>query len=65
MNVEAGGLKTERDDMEFAHQYFVKDQEQLLEHIKRKVGNTVSFLIQTTSTSIILHSVHPDCLLVP
>ena len=36
-HVEQGGLKVEKDDMEFAHQYFVRDQEHLLEHIKRKV----------------------------
>lgn len=35
-NIEQG-LKTEKDDLEFQHPYFQKDQEQLLEHIKRKI----------------------------
>lgn len=37
VSVELGGLKCERDEMEFAHQYFIKDHPYLLEHIKRKV----------------------------
>ena len=37
VNIEHGGLKVERDDMEFAHQYFLRDQESLLENTKRKV----------------------------
>ena len=37
VNVEAGGLKQEKNDMEFQHQYFVQGKEHLLEHIKRKV----------------------------
>ena len=35
--MEAGGLKQEKNDMEFQHQYFVQGKEHLLEHIKRKV----------------------------
>ncbi len=38
VHVEQGGLKAEKDDMEFAHQYFVRGQEGLLEYIKRKVS---------------------------
>jgi len=34
---EAVNLKVDRDDMEFAHQYFLQGQERLLEFIKRKV----------------------------
>jgi len=34
---EAVNLKLDKDDMEFAHQYFVQGQEGLLELIKRKV----------------------------
>lgn len=39
-NIEQG-LKTEKDDLEFQHPYFQKDQEQLLEHIKRKITHHV------------------------
>jgi len=34
---EAVNVKIERDDMEFAHKFFLKGQERLLEFIKRKV----------------------------
>ncbi len=37
VSIEQGGLKTEKDDMEFTHPYFQRDQEHLLEFIKRKV----------------------------
>ena len=37
VTVESGSLKVEKDDMEFSHMYFLRDQEPLLEHIKRKV----------------------------
>lgn len=40
-HVEHGGLKVEKDDMEFTHQYFMRGQEQLLELIKRKVRPSV------------------------
>ncbi|XP_011306047.1 heat shock factor protein-like isoform X4 [Fopius arisanus] len=39
VSVELGGLKCDRDEMEFAHQYFIKDNSYLLEHIKRKIAN--------------------------
>ena len=38
MNVEAGGLRGERDEVEFAHPYFERGQEHLLDQIKRKVS---------------------------
>ncbi|XP_059469810.1 heat shock factor protein isoform X2 [Neocloeon triangulifer] len=38
VNVEAGGLKVDRDEMEFAHPFFVRQQPQLLERIKRKIA---------------------------
>ena len=38
VSIESGGLKTERDDIEFSHPYFIRGQENLLEFIKRKVG---------------------------
>ncbi|XP_014295708.1 heat shock factor protein isoform X2 [Microplitis demolitor] len=40
VSVELGGLKCERDEMEFAHQYFIKDHPYLLEHIKRKIASS-------------------------
>jgi len=40
MNVEAGGLRGERDEVEFAHPYFERGQDHLLEQIKRKVSLT-------------------------
>jgi len=40
MNVEAGGLRGERDEVEFAHPFFERAQDHLLEQIKRKVSLT-------------------------
>ena len=41
VGVEAGGLKSEKDqEMEFAHKFFLRGQELLLNHIKRKVANS-------------------------
>ncbi|XP_024938792.1 heat shock factor protein isoform X3 [Cephus cinctus] len=39
VSVELGGLKCDRDEMEFAHQYFCKDHPYLLDHIKRKIAS--------------------------
>ena len=39
VKVDQGGLKVERDDLEFQHMYFQRGQEQLLDMIKRKVGH--------------------------
>ena len=38
VSIEGGGLKVEKDEMEFAHQFFMMGHPYLLEHIKRKVG---------------------------
>ncbi|XP_051158942.1 heat shock factor protein 1 isoform X3 [Leptopilina boulardi] len=38
VSVELGGLKCDRDEMEFAHQYFCKGHPYLLDHIKRKIA---------------------------
>ena len=40
---EAVNLKMDKDDMEFAHQFFVQGQERLLEFIKRKVMLQLNF----------------------
>jgi heat shock transcription factor 1 len=37
VSVEGGGLKVDKDEMEFAHQCFLMGHPYLLEHIKRKV----------------------------
>lgn len=37
VSVDSGGLKLDKDEMEFAHMYFLQGQEFLLEHIKRKI----------------------------
>ncbi|XP_015188915.1 PREDICTED: heat shock factor protein 1 isoform X2 [Polistes dominula] len=39
VSVELGGLKCDRDEMEFAHQYFFKGHPYLVEHIKRKIAS--------------------------
>ncbi|XP_012263412.2 heat shock factor protein-like isoform X2 [Athalia rosae] len=40
VSVELGGLKCDKDEMEFAHQYFCKGHPCLLEHIKRKIASS-------------------------
>lgn len=37
VNIEQGGLKSDKDEMEFQHQYFIKDNENFLTLIKRKL----------------------------
>jgi len=37
VSIEGGGLKVEKDEMEFAHQFFMMGHPYLLEHIKRKI----------------------------
>lgn len=52
---EAGGLKNEKDWMEFAHQCFIKDHPYLLENIKRKLPNPKTGTIsneQFTNTNL-------------
>ena len=40
VGVDSGGLKSEKqEEMEFAHQFFIKGMEELLEQIKRKVSS--------------------------
>ncbi|XP_076684814.1 heat shock factor protein isoform X2 [Andrena cerasifolii] len=39
VSVELGGLKCDRDEMEFAHQFFCKGHPYLVEHIKRKIAS--------------------------
>ena len=37
VQIDHGGLKTEKDDMEFQHPYFIRGREHLISQIKRKV----------------------------
>lgn len=39
-SIDNGGLKFDKDEMEFSHPYFQKGHPYLLEHIKRKIANT-------------------------
>ncbi|KAK3601941.1 hypothetical protein CHS0354_005848 [Potamilus streckersoni] len=40
IHLDYGAMKSEKDDLEFVHPYFQRDQEHLLEHIKRKVSGS-------------------------
>ncbi|KAJ1524397.1 hypothetical protein ONE63_010897 [Megalurothrips usitatus] len=40
VSADAGSLRLDKDEMEFAHQYFLRGCPYLLEHIKRKVGKS-------------------------
>ena len=42
-SIDHGSLKSEKDDMEFHHPYFMKGKEQFLEFIKRKVRNYLNY----------------------
>lgn len=45
ISVELGGLKCDRDEIEFAHEFFCKDKPYLLEDIKRKVSFKICFIV--------------------
>ncbi|XP_018373904.1 PREDICTED: heat shock factor protein-like isoform X2 [Trachymyrmex cornetzi] len=50
-SVELGGLKCDKDEIEFAHRYFCKDSPHLVENIKRKVtANKNQDLLQSPFT---------------
>lgn len=38
-SIDHGSLRNEKEDLEFHHPYFIKDKEQFLEYIKRKVSD--------------------------
>jgi len=48
VSVDSGGLKGERDEIEFAHAYFLRGQEHLLPEIKRKVAASMPGRAHTT-----------------
>lgn len=43
-SLEQGSLKPEKDALEFAHPYFIRGREELLELIKRKVRHFILLL---------------------
>ncbi|KAI8438555.1 hypothetical protein MSG28_011021, partial [Choristoneura fumiferana] len=53
-SVENGGLRYEKDEIEFSHPCFVKNQSYLLEHIKRKIANPKTIVTSGESGEKIL-----------
>lgn len=49
-SIDNGGLRFEKDEMEFTHPYFQKGHPYLLEHIKRKIANPKAAEVEKTST---------------
>ncbi|XP_053640420.1 heat shock factor protein isoform X3 [Cherax quadricarinatus] len=57
VSADSGGLRVERDEMEFAHQHFLRGQESLIENIKRKrrlASDGVDFSQIPTSRTVII-----------
>ena len=48
-SIDNGGLKFDKDEMEFSHPYFQKGHPYLLEHIKRKIATTKQVEEKTTT----------------
>ncbi|XP_045128627.1 heat shock factor protein-like isoform X3 [Portunus trituberculatus] len=46
VSADSGGLRVERDEMEFAHPHFLRGQENLLENIKRKIPTSRSVIVE-------------------
>ncbi|XP_050711163.1 heat shock factor protein-like isoform X10 [Eriocheir sinensis] len=46
VSADSGGLRPERDEMEFAHQHFMRGQESLLENIKRKIPTSRTVMVE-------------------
>lgn len=49
-SIDNGGLKFDKDEMEFSHPYFQKGHPYLLEHIKRKIANPKQAETDKTTT---------------
>lgn len=47
VHLDSGAIKTESDDVEFHHPYFMRGQEHLLENIKRKSNTGTVFGVKT------------------
>lgn len=50
-SIDHGSLRNEKEDLEFHHPYFIKDKEQFLEYIKRKVSDIKQQQVQAQSAS--------------
>lgn len=50
-SIDNGGLKFDKDEMEFSHPYFQQGHPYLLEHIKRKIANTKQVEVDKTAAS--------------
>nr|WCC72135.1 heat shock transcription factor 1 [Chilo suppressalis] len=53
-SVETGGLRYEKDEIEFSHPCFMKGHAYLLEHIKRKIANPKTLVTSNESGEKIL-----------
>ncbi|KAJ8735586.1 hypothetical protein PYW07_007206 [Mythimna separata] len=53
-SVENGGLRYEKDEIEFSHPCFMKGHAYLLEHIKRKIANPKSIVTSSESGEKVL-----------
>ncbi|KAM3967709.1 heat shock factor isoform 2-T2 [Aphomia sociella] len=53
-SVENGGLRYEKDDIEFSHPCFMRGHAYLLEHIKRKIANSKSLVSSDSGEKILL-----------
>ncbi|KAJ8736316.1 hypothetical protein PYW08_006972 [Mythimna loreyi] len=53
-SVENGGLRYEKDEIEFSHPCFMKGHAYLLEHIKRKIANPKSIVTSNESGEKVL-----------
>lgn len=49
-SIDNGGLKFDKDEMEFSHPYFQKGHPYLLEHIKRKIATTKAIEVEKPGT---------------
>lgn len=49
VNIDSGGLKGTKDDIEFYHNFFVRDQESMLEFIKRKATSHTRVSLTTSN----------------
>ncbi|KAL5286840.1 HSF1 family protein [Megaselia abdita] len=56
-SIDNGGLKFDRDEMEFSHPCFKKDSPYLLEHIKRKIANPKAVEEKTGEPAIAVNKV--------
>ncbi|XP_047476647.1 heat shock factor protein-like isoform X5 [Penaeus chinensis] len=46
VSADSGGLRLERDEMEFAHPHFLRGQEALIENIKRKIPTSRTVILE-------------------